>query len=329
MLFILTNSQDATASFLISLLEESGIPFLRLDTDCLLPKISLSYRPGKPEIKVNGRWYEADEVSHVWYRRPEQLKDARFENSPESKYTLSEWTEFIECFFAHVPKEKWVNHPSRNAAASRKLEQLTTATALGLTVPDTLVTQAPDELRAFYRQYQGQVIVKPIASGYIERTGEQEDSLIYTNRVLDSHLKELEDLSVCPTLFQQFIQKQHDVRITIMDEDIHAVALIAREKTGKQRCDVRRNNMSGVTYQEIQLPENVRVSLQKLMRQYGLRFGAIDMAVATTGEWYFFEINPNGQWAWLDMSAGTNIAASFIKAFSTGKQSIAPATSAV
>ena len=39
------------------------------------------------------------------------------------------------------------------------------------------------------------------------------------------------------------------------------------------------------------------------------------MAIGTDGNWYFFEINPNGQWAWLDSDGGTNIAGSFIRAF--------------
>jgi hypothetical protein len=108
-----------------------------------------------------------------------------------------------------------------------------------------------------------------------------------------------------------------------MDGDIHAVALVARENTGEQRCDVRRNNMSDVIYREISLPESVTVGIQNLMRYYGLRFGAIDMAVAVTGSWYFLEINPNGQWAWLDMAAGTDVAASFVKSFSERKQSTA------
>lgn len=323
MLFILTNSKDSTASFLISALEKAGIPFLRLDTDCLIRKIELAFCPGKPAIKIDGRWREANDVSHIWYRRPEQLQDARFDSSPESKYTRTEWAEFIECFFAHVPTEKWVNHPACNAAASRKLEQLTTAAILGFKVPDTLVTQNPENLRAFYRQHQGQVVVKPLSTGYIERSEKENDSLIYTNLILEKHLENLDDLSICPALFQQFIQKQHDVRITVMDGNIHAVAIVAREKSGEQRCDVRRNNMSDAIYQKISLPNVVRQSIERIMQHYRLRFGAIDMAVSNAGDWFFFEINPNGQWAWLDMVAGTNIAESFVKSFSQYKQSVA------
>jgi len=100
-----------------------------------------------------------------------------------------------------------------------------------------------------------------------------------------------------------------------MDSEIHAVELLASDKPGEQRCDIRRNNMADVTYREISLPESIEDRICKLMAHYGLRFAAIDMAVSTNGEWYFFEVNPNGQWAWLDITGGMNIASSFVKAF--------------
>jgi hypothetical protein len=56
--------------------------------------------------------------------------------------------------------------------------------------------------------------------------------------------------------------------------------------------------------------------LLTLAADYGLRFAAIDMAVALTGEWVFFEVNPNGQWAWLDLVGASDIASSFVRAFS-------------
>ena len=326
MLFILTNSQDATASFLVPFLEKGGVPFVRFDTDLILPRTAFAYRSGEPILRIDNDRYEPDDVAGIWYRRPEQLKHDRFDGSPEAKYTQAEWTEFIENFFAHVPKHKWVNHPSCNAAASRKLEQLTAAAALGFGIPDTLVTQEPSALREFYDRHQGRIIAKPVSTGYIERPGEQSDSLIYTNRVLEEHLRNLNDLAVCPTLFQEFIDKAYDVRITVMDEDVHAVALFAEDGSGSQRCDIRRNNMSDVTYSKIELPDHVRAGIVRLMARYGLRFAAVDMAVSAAGQWFFFEVNPNGQWAWLDTSAGTNIAESFVKSFSaaSGKEITQP-----
>ncbi len=317
MLLILTNSEDVTASFLVPILEKAGVVFLRLDTDKLLPRVSFSYRVGRPVLQINGRSIEPKEITSIWYRRPEALKSAQFDGSPEGKYALTEWTEFTECFFAHISRDKWMNHPAANAGASRKLEQLTTAISFGFSVPDTLVTQVPDELKAFHQKHRGRIIVKPVSTGYVERPTDEKDSLVYTNRVFEKHLEDLSDLSVCPAFFQQCIDKEYDVRITTVDDDVHAVALFAADESGSQRCDIRRNNMTDVRYKSIELPAEVRNGIRSLMKHYGLRFSAIDMAVTTEGKWCFFEVNANGQWAWLDQCAGTNIAKSFVSSFST------------
>src|SRR6266436_1832486 len=144
MLLVLTSSGDATASYLVPILQRQGTKVARIDTDAFVVNSSVSYRPGVAAIKLNGTWLDAESVTNVWYRRPERLKDSRFEGSAEGRYTLAEWTESIEGFFAHIPEPLWVNHPARNAAASHKIEQLTIARRLGFTVPDTLVTQDRD-----------------------------------------------------------------------------------------------------------------------------------------------------------------------------------------
>ena len=93
-----------------------------------------------------------------------------------------------------------------------------------------------------------------------------------------------------------------------------AVAMF-KEEAGQQILEIRRDNMAGVKYEPISVPPDVRAQLHALMKSYSLRFGAIDMAVSDSGRWTFFEINPNGQWAWLDIVGGANIAAQFSRAF--------------
>lgn len=233
MLFILTNSQDVTASFLIPALEKSGMPFTRFDTDLVLGNAVFQFSVGIPRLQLNGSWYEPHQISHIWYRRPEEFRSNSFDDTPEGKYARAEWTEFFENFFAHVPKERWMNHPSANASASRKLEQLSTACQFGIKVPDTLVTQKPEELKAFYSKHGGRLIVKPLSSGYVERGKEEADSLIYTNQLRPADLEKLDDLATCPTLFQEFIKKDYDVRITVVDTELTAVKLEAKVNTSQ------------------------------------------------------------------------------------------------
>ena len=318
MLLVLTNSRDATADYLISILATSTVPLLRFDTDTILDTARFAYRSGEPILRCGKRRYAPCDFSNVWYRRPERLKSEQFDDSPEGSCALDECTEAYEGFLAHIPSWKWMNHPAADARASHKIEQLTTARTLGFRVPDTLVTQEDAELRRFVQEHDGRIIVKPMASGLVERGTNETDSLIYTNPLRLGDLDDLGDLASCPTLFQEYVDKQCDVRVTVVGTRIHAVELRAADADGAQRCDIRRNNMEDVAYREIVPPRDVAELIQRLMKHYNLRFAAIDMAVAASGEWYFLEVNPNGQWAWLDLCGAVNIAASFIEAFAPG-----------
>jgi glutathione synthase/RimK-type ligase-like ATP-grasp enzyme len=74
--------------------------------------------------------------------------------------------------------------------------------------------------------------------------------------------------------------------------------------------------MDDVVYQQVNLPTEVENGIRKLMEHYRLRFAAIDMAMDQDGRWVFFEINPNGQWAWLDLVGAVTIGSSFVRSFS-------------
>lgn len=314
MLLILTSAGDATADYLASRLEGKSIRYVRIDTDTLLSDVTIAYSVAKPKLFFRGMELLPGDISNIWYRRPETLRDDRYSEPGEEKFALSEWGAAIDGFFAHVPLDLWMNHPASNYKASNKLEQLTSANAVGLQVPDTLVTQDPQALRDFFESHHGRVITKPLYQGYVEYA-DKNDALIYTNQVSWSDLTKLDDLAQCPTFFQQCIAKQADYRITFVDGEFHTSELLALDDGGVQRCDIRRNNMDDVSARAINLPQQIEEKLRLMMKQYGLRFGAIDMALSTEGEWIFFEVNPNGQWAWQDIAWNFDIASSFIRSF--------------
>jgi len=211
----------------------------------------------------------------------------------EHKHIADEWSGAIEGFLAHVPVDRWMNHPSRNACSSYKLEQLTRAAQYGLSVPKTLLTSDPLALKRFWEQCEGRIIVKPIVSGFLERESPEHDTHIYTNTVPESLLRNADTLLPnCPTLFQTQVRKAFDIRINIIDDHFSAIALKAQDGDGSQRVDIRRNEMRDVIYQMADVPSSVRMCVVKLVRSYGLRFAAVDMAIDLSGGWWFFEINP-------------------------------------
>ena len=124
------------------------------------------------------------------------------------------------------------------------------------------------------------------------------------------HLKKIQH---CPILFQELIPKVLDVRVTMIDGVIIATGMKASDNDGSQRLDIRRNNMSDVEYSSLVMPEKVSAALSSFVQSYGLRFAAIDFGITDAGEWIFFELNPNGQWAWLDLFGATDIGSVFVK----------------
>lgn len=233
------------------------------------------------------------------------------------RFLSNEWSEAFEGFFSQIPLRKWMNHPSRNSLSSSKLNQLVVAKRLGILIPDTLVTRSAAELREFFLRNDGKVVTKPMSSALLERDEPASSTLIYTNRVLESHLGDLNDLVNCPTMFQSEIVKVSDLRITIVDGAIHAVELVSLDQDGKQLCDIRRDNMNGVRYRVVTLPQDLQDKLMRLLEYFNLRFAAIDMAVDVNGNYVFFEVNPNGQWAWLDLAGATDICSSLVASFSS------------
>jgi glutathione synthase/RimK-type ligase-like ATP-grasp enzyme len=315
MLLVVTNSRDSTANYLCDKLSRLDFDFTRIDSDLACDRLTISFREFRPTLSDGARILRPEDITNVWLRRPKPLVHHVVSDDAEYLHIRDEWSEAIEGFFAHIPISRWINHPTANVLASHKIEQLSRASEYGLEVPRTLVTTDVELLRQFWKSCDGQVILKPLASGYIGRSPLGEDSLIYTNYLSESSIDD-RILSACPTLFQEAIHKVSDVRVTVIDSHVHAVSLLSSE-TGPNSLDIRRNNMEGVRYTSAQVPEAIRDRLLRYLRSYHLRFAAVDFVVDSVGRWIFLEINPNGQWAWLDLVGCSDIARSFVEVFSS------------
>jgi hypothetical protein len=312
---VLTNSQDATADFLGRKLDAQGVAYARLNTDRFIHDALLTATEADACLYLNGDRFTPESFSHVWQRHPEKLNLGPNSDEAKTVHIGQEWSAALQGWLARIPIERWINHPANNAAASYKVEQLWRARRFGLNVPPTLVTQSRDEARKFYEDRRKTVIVKPVHGGYVERNSGHADTVVYTHAIDPSEILLFPSGKACPALLQERVKKRCDVRITLVDQHLHAVALTAKDAAGEQRLDIRRNQMSDVSYAAISVPADVGTALRRYVASYGLRFAALDMAIDDAGQWVFFELNPNGQWAWLDQSGASDIAGSLIATF--------------
>ena len=307
MILIVTHSSDVTADFMCERLRAEDRTFIRIDSDRAPEVAELAMIGDGLKLRIDELTVTPEDVGCIWLRRPKAIA-VTADDPAEGAHTSAEWGEAFEGFFAHVQRSHWINHPSANAVASHKLEQLTRARTVGLRIPDTLLTQDAATARSFFERHHGKIIAKPLSTGYIERDSVERDTHLYTSRVTASDLDNAELLRRCPTLFQAELRKACDVRLCWVDDRITAVRLVRRPDDQAQILDIRRDNMNGVEHSRLEVPSEVAEALQRLVRSYGLRFAAVDFAIDHDGAWTFFEVNPNGQWAWLDQVGVSDVA---------------------
>lgn len=236
------------------------------------------------------------DITSVWYRRPvpptpsSDLLDpvAREFVSTESQATLDGIWESLDCF--------WVSRPDRLRRAEIKIHQLGVAARLGFHLPPTTLTNSPAEAEAFYWKEDGQVIYKPLRRARLARG--KTVSLIYTSPIGRAEAQQLSQVAYAPTLLQRYIPKHIEIRATVIGTKVFAVEVHSQESPDS-RHDWRRGDIAALHHEPHGLPPTVAARCVALVEALGLAFGAIDLILTPEGDYVFLEINPNGQWAWL------------------------------
>ncbi len=298
---VVTNLEDPTADLVIAELHDRGVPVVRFDAGDFPATLTCSAgiggetRAWQGSVRTPTRVAELSMVRSLYYRRPSafafphlEAQDARFA-AAQARYGLGG-------VLASLPDCQYVNHPNRIGDAEYKPAGLAAAVACGFQVPPTLLTNVPDEARAFIKAY-GPVIHKPICvPTYLV------DGTAQTVPVTEVTEQDVDD-SVAGTmhLFQQRVDKIADVRVTVIGERVFAVRI---------DCDLLdwRTDYSRHTYTPIRAPETVERAMFAYLEHFGLVFGAFDFALTGPEQvpenWQWIECNPSGQWAWMEPPTG-------------------------
>lgn len=308
MLLIITNKDDLAADYLISSLIEQGLPYFRINSEDIQNyRVRFTYENNyfNAEIAHKNRIVNLRDIKSVWYRR------AIFPsiNGDADNYTKN----FISGELRHLIEGLclnddliWVNPFDSVIKAERKIYQLKIARDIGFMIPNSLISNDIGLIKLFHQQNEP-IICKPIYHGYLQE--QNQNYAIYSNRIDSKTIDELAPMY--PTYFQKEIDKSEDIRVTVVENDIFAVQI---NFDSAKSPDWRRKECK-VNYKECDIPKQIKEFCIRLVSKLGLKFGAIDLARTANDEYYFFEINPTGEWAWLEYELGLPIRESLINTF--------------
>lgn len=265
--------------------------------------LSFEERTFRGSYTVKGRRIDLDDVSAVWYRRLASPRlDEQISDAEARRFALGESRAFLRGLWNILQDRFWMNALTANEVAGSKPLQLAVAQNVGLTIPRTLITNKPSDVAAFVQRSEGPVIYKPLESFATDPSpdGAIPAKCVYTNIITSSHLNSFgAQVRLSPCLFQEYVPKQVELRITIIGDEF-LTAAIDSQASEKSRVDWRRYDLERTPYQPYQLSEVNKQKLSALMKELGLVYGAIDCVVRPDGEMVFLEVNPGGQWLWIE-----------------------------
>ncbi|MFC9086665.1 ATP-grasp ribosomal peptide maturase [Nocardiopsis dassonvillei] len=292
---VVTALEDPTADLVITELHERGVPVTRLDPGDFPGTVRLS-----AEATGNGlggrvhtptRSLPLDGVRSVYWRRPSPYQAPPHLDAQDAQWAIDQARWGLGGVLASLPNALYVNHPWRNRDAESKPAQLAAAHACGFRVPLTLITNDLTEARQFTARH-GPVVYKPLWRGDY-RAGDGTGRTIWVRAVGPHELDE----SVAGTahMFQARIDKEADWRATVVGDQVFCVRIDSEGGPLDWRADYDRLSYSVVTP-----PDGIVDAVRLFLRRFDLLFGCFDFAVAKDGTPYFLELNPNGQWSWIN-----------------------------
>ncbi|MGW1275510.1 ATP-grasp ribosomal peptide maturase [Streptomyces tsukubensis] len=291
---------DATADLVVTELARRGIPLVRLDPGDFPQSSDLTARIGPGQGGWTGVWrgqhrdLPLGEVTAVYYRRPSPTRLHPGLSADDAHWARAEARAGLGGVLTSLPCT-WINHPHHNAIADCQPLALATAVRSGLTVPATLITNDPTEARSFIASLPGgRAAYKPLGNTGPSGPGRQQYALWTTPVTADQTTP---DIQLTAHLFQEWVDKAYEVRLTAVDDRLFAAQIHAGSQASRE--DFRRD-YDALTYTTCDdIPHSVRNGVRKLMAALHLRYVAMDFLVDQKGEWYAVDVNPGGQYGFV------------------------------
>jgi len=258
----------------------------------------------------SGLRIRVSDIAVIWLRRPRGIQTSTItENSKELEFINNEcrggMTSLLSaCSF----RGRWVSEPEATTRASDKLHQLNVASKCGFRIPKTLMTQSKEEVISFYEMCGRKVVVKPLI-------GVSSPFLLTRKLENPESIPELA-YSACPAIYQELIEGTDHIRLNCFGRTQIAALIRSNE------LDWRPN--LNVPISALEVPEDIRGRTQKVLNALGLEMGIIDLKIDLGGNIVWFEVNPQGQFLFLEPFINAALSDHFARFLIDCKNSVPP-----
>jgi hypothetical protein len=310
-LLILTNTQDGINTLsVMDHIDRAGIEVFRYDSDIMqIGELAISALVNPDGVlgfvlKDNkGNSCKIDEVGAAWYRRPNTFGFDQASGNNSLELAISdELKEAQQAWFGTVPDDKWLNNPKEMRKINPKIQQLVEANRAGFNTPPTLVTNDSEAFREFLETYR-KIVLKSFRPVFFQDKQEDTPRMLFTTVIDIDTFDDYELVKNMPILLQKYIDKDYELRITVVEDQIFVSKVVTSEKA---KDDWRKHQFTDEVSFEIAPNEDQQLLERciEFVKSHNLKYGVFDIIHDKSGVDHFLELNTNGQWYWLEHSLG-------------------------
>ncbi|MBT5438125.1 MAG: hypothetical protein HOK92_02875 [Flavobacteriales bacterium] len=271
--------------------------------------ISYTYDPLSIRINAQGHSIDAKKIKSVWWRlKPNLISTPETpEEFERSKFIHREWQLTLEPLKYFLKESLWMNRREADALCRNKPFQLNLANLEGFKIPNGIISNNSSDVQEKISEFK-QVVYKPL-SYYIVPP----DRILYSSIMTKDEVEQKStNIEQAPCIFQEYVEKDFELRITIVGNKVFSVK-IKSQQNNITKFDWRKDQIN-VDYDVFELPKGIERKLINLHQKFEIFFGAYDFIVDPKGEYFFLEVNPSGQWLWMEEKLNLTISESVAEA---------------
>lgn len=309
MILIASNSKDKSAKSVAEKLAAYKVDYLVYNCDEVAKAskdFSITFTGGgNVELSYNGRNIDPDDIYAAWYRRPAEFHLPITDHAKEL-YLNREQRESQDLFMRAVSSDAWLNPLEKMMAIDHKLFQLREAERFGFVIPRTIVANNWNDIEKFmpdkvaFKMPYGELCV-------------DNKLFVMSAKILKKEGKKFNVKgSPFPGIFQEFIEKKCEWRVTIVGDQVFSAAIFTHAKA---KDDWRKHQRDDklVEFREENFPGKLSKLCVDFLKKTGLKYGAFDFIEDHDGNIVFLEVNSNGQYGWLEDKLGLPISDAIAK----------------
>lgn len=295
-ILILGDAQDEHALHLYQSLRKKRIKVNYLDTYLFPTKLHLSFKINANQGSIcfpNEQRINWEEIQSIFWRNFNQVGIPQLEDSHQEMLAFNDTISALKSMIKACPTH-WVNSWDAYEFHRQKPLQLKKVHSLGVKIPQTVITNSPQEVMEF-AQKQEKVIFKPVYGGATTKP--------LTEELLDPERLKLA-LKIAPITLQEYIPGTN-IRTFVIGEQVYSAEIRS------SYLDFREDNNHKLI--PLTTPEWIKKQSLAIKKALFLEWTAIDWRLTPDGDYLFLEANPSPMFLYFEQETGFPITENLIE----------------